>query len=63
MDLLHLWELLFAEHLFGSTNVQNSLAMMIKYLGPPPSEVLERSPIRGRYFDDHGKQFCVPGTK
>ncbi|KAL9606985.1 MAG: hypothetical protein Q9167_008058 [Letrouitia subvulpina] len=48
------WELLFAEHLFGSNDEQDSLAMMISYLGPPPSELLERSQLREHYFDDHG---------
>ena len=54
-DLPQLWELLFAEHLFGSNSEQDSLAMMITYLGPPPPEWLERSQVRERYFDDHGK--------
>jgi serine/threonine-protein kinase SRPK3 len=54
-DLSQIWELLFAEHLFGSDNEQDSLAMMITYLGPPPSELLERSQLREHYFDNHGK--------
>ena len=54
-DRPQVWELLFAEHLFGSNDEQDSLAMMISYLGPPPSELLERSRLRENYFDEHGK--------
>ncbi|KAL9100958.1 MAG: hypothetical protein Q9163_003722 [Psora crenata] len=52
-----IWELLFAEHLFGSDNEQDSLAMMITYLGPPPSELWERSQFRGHYFDNYVESF------
>jgi serine/threonine-protein kinase SRPK3 len=62
-DLPQVWELLFAEHLFGSDNEEDGFAMMITYLGPPPSELLERSQIRGHYFDDHGEYFLVPDEK
>jgi len=57
------WELLFAERLFGSGNEQDGLAMMITYLGPPPSELLERNQIRGQFFDDHGEYFLAPAEK
>ena len=29
--------------------------MMVTYLGPPPSELLERNEVRELYFDDHGQ--------
>ncbi|KAL9130562.1 MAG: hypothetical protein Q9217_001275 [Psora testacea] len=50
-----IWELLFAEHLFGSENEKDSLALMITYLGPPPAEFLERSEVRQVYFDEQGR--------
>jgi len=54
-DLPQIWELLFAEHIFGNDSEQDSLALMIKYLGPPPPELLERSQLREQYFDKRGK--------
>lgn len=62
-DLPQVWELLFAEHLFGSNHEQDSLAMMIICLGLLPSELLERSQICGYYFDDHDEYVLVHAEK
>ncbi|OBT64998.1 hypothetical protein VE03_05702 [Pseudogymnoascus sp. 23342-1-I1] len=49
-----IWEILCGEHLFGRDNEWGTLAMMIKYLGPPPIEFLKRSNIYSQYFDEQG---------
>jgi len=54
-----IWELLFAEHLFGSDNEEDSLALMITYLGPPPAEFLERSEVSQDYFDEQGQPSMI----
>lgn len=54
-NLIQVWELLFAEHLFGSDNEKDSLAILVTYLDPPPSEMLERSEVRELFFDNHGQ--------
>ena len=41
--------------LFGSNNENESLAMMVTYLGPAPSELLQRNKVHELYFDDHGQ--------
>ncbi|KFY84363.1 hypothetical protein V500_09378 [Pseudogymnoascus sp. VKM F-4518 (FW-2643)] len=45
-----IWELLCGEHLFGRDNERDALALMIKYLGPPPVEFLKRSDVYLQYL-------------
>ncbi|KAH6706597.1 kinase-like domain-containing protein [Leptodontidium sp. MPI-SDFR-AT-0119] len=49
-----IWELLFSEHIFGSSTERGCLEMMITYLGPPPTEFLQRNALPSSYFDKHG---------
>jgi len=37
--------------------------MKITYLGPTPSELLERNQSRGQFFDDHGEYFLATAEK
>ncbi|KAH9212821.1 kinase-like domain-containing protein [Leptodontidium sp. 2 PMI_412] len=50
-----IWELLFSEHIFGSSTERGCLEMMITYLGPPPMEFLQRNALPSLYFDEHGR--------
>ncbi|KFZ04336.1 hypothetical protein V502_10227 [Pseudogymnoascus sp. VKM F-4520 (FW-2644)] len=57
-ESVYIWNLgvvlLCGEHLFGRDNERDALALMIKYLGPPPVEFLKRSDVYLQYFDEQG---------
>lgn len=56
-DEIQIWELLFAEHLFGKTDERGCLESMIRYIGAPSKECLERCERSDAFFDEKGK-YC-----
>lgn len=52
-----MWEMLFAERLFGETLEpleSSSVGLMIQYLGAPSKSFLDRCKKAGTYFDEDG---------
>ncbi|CAK1360313.1 unnamed protein product [Cercospora beticola] len=50
-----IWELVLGERLFGEKSQETSLELMLRYLGPPPDEFLQRCSRRDEYFDSNGE--------
>ncbi|GAB1731235.1 hypothetical protein NU195Hw_g8206t1 [Hortaea werneckii] len=50
-----IWELLFAEQIFGSTDENGSIESMIKYIGAPPRDFLDACAHSQAFFDSNGK--------
>ncbi|KAI7388183.1 hypothetical protein KC336_g17406 [Hortaea werneckii] len=50
-----IWELLFAEQIFGSTDERGSIESMIKYIGAPPSDFLDTCANSQAFFDSDVK--------
>lgn len=52
-----MWEMLFAERLFGETLdpfESSSIRLMIRYLGTPPKRFLDRCKKAGTFFGEDG---------
>ncbi|KAI7413511.1 hypothetical protein KC336_g11364 [Hortaea werneckii] len=46
-----IWEMLFAEQIFGSTDENGSIESMIKYIGAPPRDFLDACAHSQAFFD------------
>jgi serine/threonine-protein kinase SRPK3 len=49
--------MIFGERLFGSIDEFQSLELMIKYLGTPPRDLLDRCKRSDDFFDKQGWWF------
>ncbi|TKX27226.1 protein kinase domain-containing protein 2 [Elsinoe australis] len=54
-----IWELLFAERLFGNTDEHGSIQSMIRYLGAPPKSFLELCRRSEAFFDNTGEDCSI----
>ncbi|KJX92391.1 protein kinase [Zymoseptoria brevis] len=50
-----IWELVLGERLFGNSTDQYALDSMVRLMGPPPLEFLDRCARRQDFFDEAGR--------